>query len=643
VRWNLTPAQITTSCASEIAKAKARIDAIVHRRSARTFDSVIKAYEDVNADLGDDLAAQGFLYQVSPDAAVRAASQKCAVASGNFGNEQSARPDLYAAIVAASASGTARTAADKKLTEMYVIAGRRAGAGLAAGPRREFVALEQKINDLETAFNVALGNDASTIVVTPEQAAALPSDFTAPLKKDPSGGTIVPVNESTITTFMENEPDASARRAFYLTYYKRGGLKNVDLLQQALVARARIATLLGYPNWAAYVAADHMAKTPERIASFLANLDTALLPTATKQIAELSALKGAPVDAWDVSYYQNQIRKSKYSVDQNEIRQYFPAQHTIDAVVAIYSRILGLTFTLKPHAPAWAPDVYAYDVTDTKTGAYRGRFYLDLFPRPGKYDHFANMGPTARRVMPNGAIRPVVNSIVGSWPAPAPGKPSLLSHDDVITFFHEFGHNVAALCADTPYETLNSGFRLDFVEAPSQMLENFVWDPAILKEISSNVTTGAQLPDDLIKKMNDARYFDYAYETTGQDFYATVDQRYHTLTPPVDTTAVWKQLKDQMTPVAYVDGTTPQGGFTHLMSGYEAGYYGYLWSKVYAQDMFTAFKAGGLESPVVGARYRADILAPARAIEPDDEVRAFLGRPMDPKAFYDELGIATPR
>jgi Zn-dependent oligopeptidase len=252
------------------------------------------------------------------------------------------------------------------------------------------------------------------------------------------------------------------------------------------------------------------------------------------------------------------------------------------------------------------------------------------------------MGPTARRVMPNGAVRPVVNSIVGNWPAPAPGKPSLLSHDDVITFFHEFGHNVAALCANTPYETLNSGFRLDFVEAPSQMLENFVWDPAILKQISSNVSTGAPLPDDLIKKMNDARYFDYAYDTTIQTFYATVDQRYHTLTPPVDTTAVWKQLKDQMTPVAYVDGTTPQGGFGHLMGGYEAGYYGYLWSKVYAQDMFTAFKAGGLESPAVGARYRDDILAPARMIEPDDEVRAFLGRPMDPKAFYDELGIVAP-
>ena len=640
VKWNLTPAQIAASCDTQIARVKQRIDALVHQRSARTFGSVIEALESAEADLNDNLAAQQMLFQVAPDAAVRNASQKCGLDVGNVINEEQARPDLYAAIVAAKNSHTATGTVQLKLQEYYVNGGQRSGAGLAPAQRHEFVALEQKINDLENRFNANLGNDASSITITPAQAAPLPPAFLGTFKKDAAGNTIVPVNESTYETFLSSEPDGDAREAYYLSYYRRGGQANVQLLQDAIVARARIAALLGFPNFAAYVAADRMAGNPKRIATFLNNLDVALLPKARAERAELSAAKGSPVENWDTQYYQNQIRKSKYSVDEDAIKQYFPAPHVIAAVLHIYSHLLGLTFTPAPNLPRWTPEVMAYNATDTKTGELRGSFYLDLYPRPGKYSHFANTGPTARRVMPDGTVRPVVNSIVGNWPLPANGKPSLLSHEDVVTFFHEFGHNVAALLGNTPYETLNGGFRLDFVEAPSQMLENFVWNPAILKEISSNVDTGAPLPDDLIAKMIAARYFDEATFTVTQAFYATIDQRFHTLRPPVDTVAVWKAAYNAMTPGKFVDGTFPEAGFDHLMGGYEAGYYGYLWSKVYAQDMFTAFTKGGLENPAVGTRYRNEILAPARSLEPDVEVRNFLGRPMDPSAFYRELGIS---
>jgi len=231
---------------------------------------------------------------------------------------------------------------------------------------------------------------------------------------------------------------------------------------------------------------------------------------------------------------------------------------------------------------------------------------------------------------------------VGNWPRPAAGKPALLTHDDVETFFHEFGHNMAAMLANEPYETLTNGFRQDFVEAPSQMLENWVWDPAILKELSANVSTGAPLPDDLIQKMIAARYFDYSLATTQQILYASVDMAYHTAGRTVDTTATWKRIQAAVTPNRYVDGTHPQASFGHLMGGYDAGYYGYLWSKVYAQDMFTAFAAKGLENPEIGMRYRDEVLAPARTYEPDAEVTRLLGRPMNPDAFYRELGIAPP-
>ena len=369
------------------------------------------------------------------------------------------------------------------------------------------------------------------------------------------------------------------------------------MLEQAIVARDGVAHLLHYPNWASYIAADRMVGTSARVNSFLVDLDTALLPKSRADRAQLEAAKGSTLEQWDITFYQNALRKSLYSVDRDVVKSYFPAPHVIDEVLKIYSHLLGITFTPAPRLPRWDPAVLAYDVTDTQSGAFRGSFYLDLYPRPGKFGHFENAPLIERRLGPDGSPRPVLNTILGNWPVPAAGKPALLSHADVIVFFHEFGHNVAALLANTPYQTLNGGFRWDFVEAPSQMLENFVWDPGVLKQISSNVDTGAPLPDELIAKITSARYFDEAYSEVVQAFYSIVDQEYHTLQPPVDTTAVWKAGVAKYTPNKFVDGTFPQASFGHLMNGYEAQYYGYLWSKVYAQDMFTAFRFGRVGQP----------------------------------------------
>jgi thimet oligopeptidase len=345
----------------------------------------------------------------------------------------------------------------------------------------------------------------------------------------------------------------------------------------------------------------------------------------------------AVLNPWDFAYYDNMLHKTQYAVDQNQIRQYFPVQHTIDAVLDIYHRLLGVDFKPIVPANAWNPDVIAYAVSDSATGRFIGTTYFDLYPRLHKYGHFANFPIMPVRQLPDGTYRPPFAAVVGNWTRGAAGQPGLLSHDEVVTFFHEFGHNMAALLATAPYETLSSGFVRDFVEAPSQMLENFVWQPSVLKQISSNWQTGQPLPDDLIASLIKSRYVDDAYATTRQIMYAQIDMAYHTSGPHVDTTAVWDRLASQLTPMPAVPETHPQASFGHLMGGYDAGYYGYLWSKVYAQDMFTAFLNGGLENPVVGMRYRHDILQPARTYDPDVEVRHFLGRPMNPNAFYAEF------
>ncbi len=638
IDFKLTPEQIDTTCQAELAGAGKRIAAILNARSARTFGTVVEPLENVLSDITDDLAAQTMLFQVSTDKAVRDASQKCNDAVSAFNADLFGRADLHAALSAASKSHTARGAAQKKLLELHLVAARRAGAGLPPAQRQRFVDLAKQIAELETKFEANLGSGNAAITITKAQTDGLKPDLVASLKTDADGKLVVPTNESTTDQFMSNATDAAARKAFYISLNQRGGTANVALLEQAIALRDESAKLLGYANWAEYALADRMAGTPQRVDAFLTRIDTALKPLAAEQRAKLSALKGSRLEEWDRLFYLSQARKQQFDLDPETVRQYFPAQHTIDAVLAIYSGMLGLTFTKADDLPTWHPDVVGYRVTDTASGADRGAFYLDLYPRPGKYGHFANVGPTARRTLPDGTVRPAVNAILGNWPVPAPGKPSLLSHDDVITFFHEFGHNVAALCGDAPYETLN-GYRLDFVEAPSQMLENFVWDPVILKKISSN-PAGEPLPDALIAKMNAARHFDAAWLEVGSTiFYSLVDQRIHTVKPPVDTSAIWREGKAAWTVDDFVEGTYRQASIDHFMAGYEGGIYAYPWAKVYAMDMFTAFQKEGLQNPAVGMRYRKEILAPGRTVEPDVLVQRFLGRPMKPDAFYADLGM----
>lgn len=648
LNWSLSAVAVKGNCLREIARAKERTDALMASGGPITAASRLVPLENITADLNDRTNVETFLFYVSPAADVRVASQGCIDAINAFSTEFNARPDVYAALRTIAANHSATSPYQTKLLELYLEQSRTSGAGLGPKARAQFVSLSQELGKLELRFGANLQNDKTTIAISPAQTVGLDADFVAGRKRNDDGTYVVPVNESTYSPFMDDCKDGSARKAFYLAYQNRGGTENVRLLEQAIAIRYRLAHLLGYKDWASYQLSTKMVKDPQRVINFLTDLDKRLLAGAKDEHATLATLKAADtgtapatIEPWDFVYYDDQLRRTKYAVDQGAIRAYFPVGHTIDAVLAIYSKMLGVTFA--PGAnDAWLPypQVLHYTVTDTATGRFIGDTYFDLYPRPGKYSHFANFPRLPNRVLEDGKTRAPLSVIVGNWPMPAPGKPALLSHEDVVTFFHEFGHNMAAMLATAPYETLSDGFRQDFIEAPSQMLENFVWQPEVIKQISSRWDTGAPMPDELIQKLVASRYVDQDSYYTQQAFYALVDMAYHTASQPrVDTTQVWATLLPQLTPSQYVPGTHPQSGFEHIMGGYDAGYYGYLWSKVYAQDLFTRFQRDGLESPAVGHAYRRDILAPAMTYEPDQEVRAFLGRPMNPDAFYAALGL----
>ncbi len=642
IDWNLSPAAITSSCSAAMAQMQAGVRSIIVNRTARTFDTVIRPLEDASSDLNDTLVAQGFLFFVAPDKAVRDASLDCNTKTSDLLTDIAADPDLYQAVQNAVASNTATTVADRKLQELWLVSLKRSGAGLGPDDRAEFVRLQKQLTDLQNSFAQNLNEDKSTISIAPNQTDGIPADMLASFTRGADGSYTVPVNDATVQLLTVAKSE-DVRKAFYVAFNNRGASANVAIFEQAIAVRDRLAHLLGFESWAAYQLADKMAASPSKVEKFLDELDAQLLPKATNEIEALRQLKAqqtgnpnAVLEPWDVNFENEQLRKSKYAVDAQQVRQYFPVQHTIDAVLGIYHRLLSVDFAPVATPNVWAPGVREYTVSDSRSHKLLGYTYFDLFPRDGKADGFANYPILPVRAV-NGKLRLPVAAIVGNWPAPAPGRPALLSHSDVVTFFHEFGHNMAALLTTAPYETLSSGFRQDFVEAPSQMLENFAWQPAILKQVSSNVATGAPMPDDLIAKVVASRYVNEAYFTTRQILIADFDMQAHTSGPKIDSTQLWQQIAQRVTPMPMYPGTHPQVAFSHLMGGYDAGYYGYLWSLVYAQDMFTAFQQGGLENPVVGMRYRTEILEPARTREPDESVEAFLGRPMSPSAFYAQF------
>ena len=645
LNWHETPDQLTASCDAAIAQARAALAKILAIQPTAATFTTLAAIENASANFNDATAVQSGLYLLSPDAAVRKASQGCSQKVTDFTVEMSSDPRIYAVAQHVAQVGDAPAPAGAKLDEYYVIGGKRAGAGLDDATRKKTTQLFERIADLERDFALQLAGDQTTITVSASEAKSLTPDFLATLKKSGSSY-LVPVNESTYEQYMLSESSSAARKRFVTAYNMRGGLKNVERLQQAVAARDELAHLLGYSSWAAYQLDAKMAKTPERVETLLTTISTKLLPKADSEVAALGSFKNGegspgPIQRWDYAYWENKLVEKKYAVNDRLVREYFPVDHVIASVFTIYQTLLGVTFAQIPQADAWAPGVTEYSITDTASGKPIGWFYLDLYPRPGKYNHFANFPIRPGRVLPDGTYQKPVSAIVGNWPVAAPGKPALLSHEDVIVFFHEFGHLMHSTLSIAPYETLyGTAVRPDFVEAPSQMLENFMWQPSILKMVSSNYKTGEPLPDDLIQKMIALKHVDDGYQWSTQAFYAQYDMTIHSSGPNINVNSTWFDLQKKMTPFPGIPGTYPEAGFDHLMGGYDAGYYGYLWSRVYAQDIFTRFQREGLLNPTVGMAYRKDILEPGASVEPDVLVQNFLGRPMNPDAFYQDIGIS---
>lgn len=645
INFNLRAPAIASLCSRAQQTADRGITGVVAiPTSRRTFTNTVQVVEDIQTRFGETVASAVFLKDVSPDPKVRKASLECTNSVSNYRIRLGSRVDLYRAYRAV-AQGEKLDAPGAKLLDTFLNNARRSGTDLPEAKRAELTRLRERLSKLQDDFSANLSNNTDSIELTRAELEGLPEDFTARLKQTDKGY-ILTMKVSDYMPFMENAVNAQARRKVETKYQNREAAKNVALLEEAIALRQRIAGMLGYSNHSAYVLADQMAGSPERVEAFLKDLNDRLKVKTQKELQVLLTLKqkddptATAIEGWDWRYYANQLKKTQYAVDNEQVRAYFPVDHVITSVFDLYQGLLGVKFEEVEPANAWSPEVRLFAIRDGANNALIGHFYADLYPREGKYGHFAAFDLGVGHANLDGTYRNTFAAMVGNWPRGAADKPALLSHEDVETFFHEFGHIMHQTLTRAKYASLaGTNVRRDFVEAPSQMLENWVWDPAILKRVSKHYQTGEPLPDALLDKMVAAKHVNEGIHTSRQLMFATVDYRYHSSGSKVDTTTTWNELSQSVMQVPSVPGTHPQAAFGHLMGGYDSGYYGYLWSKVFAQDMFTRFEKEGLTSSKVGAEYRKQILEPGGVAEPDVLIRNFLGREPSKEAFYRELGL----
>jgi thimet oligopeptidase len=635
-----------------MAECDARLAALVALPAeARTFANTVEALEQAGASFSDAAMRLQILKEIHTDPAVRDAAAAAEEKSGQYGVRMGARRDLYQAVLAYVAHAGKTEVLDAQQTRLLELTRRdfrRNGLELDDAKLARLVEIRSRLTTLATEFQQHLNENVDSLILSDEELVGLPAPFLARLPVGPKGtGRVLTTKYPDYIPFMENGENASARRRLFNLFNNREVLRNEPILKEAIALRDEAAKLLGYATHADYVTDDRMAKGAATVRSFLASLATKMQPRRDRDYARLVELKreqlkdpSATLDPWDLAYYLNAWKKRDFELDTETIREFFPAGHVVQAMFGVYEDLLSIRLKEVPHADVWSESVKLYEVRDAETDALFACFYTDLYPRPGKYGHAAVAPVTIPRDSPEGYRVPVSVLLANFTPASG-DRPALLTHEEVRTLFHEFGHVMHQSLTTARFGS-QAGFSVagDFVEAPSQMLENWVFAPEVLNRLSGHYQDPSRkLPAALIQKMEAARIFDAGYRYTRQVYLATFDQTLHTSGPTVDVRAVEHRLYREILGLEPVRETLFSASFGHLMGGYDAGYYGYLWSEVFAADMFTLFEAKGVLSRELGRRYRDTILALGRSIEPAALLEAFLGRPANDAAFLKKIGL----
>ncbi|MCA1825436.1 MAG: Zn-dependent oligopeptidase [Myxococcales bacterium] len=623
----MTAASSFVKTPEEFARAsKADLDgargAVARVKSLPPSLEVLAAWDDASGAISDASARASLLRSVHPDAAMREAGERCEQESEALSTELSLDPEIYRALSNVDASG------EDQGTRWYLFRVlrdfRRAGVDKDDQTRARVRALNEELVRIGQEFQRNIRDDVRSIDVAHDDLAGLPADYV----EAHANGRIT-TDYPDYIPFMTYARSSAAREELWKVYRQRAHPRNLEVLDRMLARRFELARLLGYPSWAAYVTEDKMIGSEKAAADFIEKIAAAAEARSRKDYDVLRRRGGAErVGAWDSEFLKERVRAEQFDFDSQSVRPYFEIGRVQDGIFETTARMFGIEYR-KADLPVWHEDVTAWEIVEQ--GRVIGRFFLDLFPREGKYKHAAQFTLTSGqrgRSLPEGAL--VCNF---------PRAPALLEHSEVVTWFHEFGHLLHHIFGGHTRWAGVSGVRTewDFVEAPSQMLEEWSRDASVLQTFARHHETGEPIPAALVQRMRAADEFGKGLRVRQQMFYAATSLQFHDRDPAgLDTTALAARLQEKYTPFRHVPETYFQESFGHL-EGYSAIYYTYMWSLVIAKDLFGVFRREGLLAEEPALRYRKRILEPGGSRPAAELVKSFLGRDAAFDAFAEWL------
>jgi oligopeptidase A len=592
---------------------------------------------------------------------MRAAYNECVPLLTEYASELGQNDKLYNAYAyVLQHEGDRLDSAQRKLLENALRDFRLAGVDLSPERKARYREVMQQLAQLGTKFseNVLDAGRAYTRSVTDEtELAGLPSNAieraAADAREANQLGWLFKLDQPTYMTVMTSAESERLRRDIYEAWVTRaselgptaGRFDNGPLIAELLPLRHELAQLLGFANYAEYALSTRMAKSIKQVLGFLDDLARRCIPAGRQEFSDLEEFAGRKLNAWDLAYYAERLQESRFKVSQEALRPYFPLPKVLSGLFALTQRLYGISVRERPGVSVWHPSVRYYDLLDAKEGLVAG-FYLDPYSRTEKRSGAWMDECVAAKSLPSGTALPVAQ-LVCNFTAPVGSAPSLLTHDEVTTLFHEFGHGLHHMLTRVAYPSIAgiNGVSWDAVELPSQFMENFVWRREVLPLISAHVTTGEPLPVDMLQRLVGTRTFNAALDTLRQIELASFDFELHANFDPVEGAKVAETLAAVKRRVAVVPAAPfnrMPSSFAHIFAGgYAAGYYSYKWAEVLAADAFEAFEEAGVFDSKTATRFRDSILARGGSLDAMEAFVQFRGRQPDVRPLLKQTGIAA--
>ena len=653
-QWEQTPEAVEVSMKDAIAKANTALDQISAQDLGKvTFKSTVVALDDLTYQAGLAANRATLIKETNTNPAMRSAAENAVKAFQEWAVGIDYREDVYKAIKAFADTHPKLSGEDAKLLKETLRDYRRAGLELPPDQRKEVEQLRKELSKLGTDFDTNIVKASAPVIFTKADLEGLPESFFASpgIKTGDDAYTVMANVTWQYNTVEENAKSEATRKKLYVIRETLAKDTNVPVLNQMLALRNKIALRLGYKSWDDFQTEIKMAKTGANAKKYISDLVTGIQPKFDSEVAELQKLKAADtndpnakIDVWDWRYYNNQRNKQKYAVDKEALRAYFPFQKVLDGMFNIYQSIFGLKFEKIAVPYKWIDDLQLYLVTDSATGEPLGMFYLDMFPREGKFNHFAQFDVISGKLLPDGKYQRPTVALICNFPPASADKPSLLTHTDVETLFHEFGHALHSIVTRAK-DGRFAGTHVpgDFVEAPSQMLQNWVWDKKVLDTFAADYRDPSKkIPAEIIKKMNDAKLANAGVFYRRQFAFASLDlalHDQHAEDVPYDCVAISNPILEKV--FLPIDPSTTFVSYFGHLNGYDAGYYGYAWADAIAADMATVFETAknGYFDKQAGLRLRRDIYEPGDSRDVNVSIEKFLGRKQSVQPFLKKIGI----